>query len=45
MESTFRGHVLTGSDYLYLAAKLLQRARLEDSTEGLREAGDVQWWW
>jgi hypothetical protein len=45
MESTFREHVATGSEYLDLATKLLQRARLEDPTAGLWEAGDVQWWW
>jgi len=45
MESTFREHVATGAEYLDLATKLLQRARLEHPTAGLWEAGDVQWWW
>jgi GNAT superfamily N-acetyltransferase len=45
MEPTLREHVATGIEYLDLATKLLQRARLEDPTAGLWEAGDVQWWW
>jgi GNAT superfamily N-acetyltransferase len=45
MGSTFREHVATGTEYLELVTKLLQRARLENPTAGLWEAGDLQWWW
>ncbi len=34
-----------GRDYLDLATRLLQRARLQHPTAGLWEAADVQWWW
>lgn len=32
-------------DYLAVATKLLQRARLIDAEAGLWEAADLQWWW
>lgn len=34
-----------GLEYLALATKLLQRARLADAEAGLWEAADLQWWW
>jgi ribosomal protein S18 acetylase RimI-like enzyme len=34
-----------GLDYLALATRLLQRARLADPEAGLWEAADLQWWW
>ncbi len=34
-----------GLDYLALATKLLQRARLADADAGAWEAADLQWWW
>jgi RimJ/RimL family protein N-acetyltransferase len=36
---------VSGPDYLELATRLLQRARLEHPTCGLLEAADLQWWW
>ena len=36
---------VAGLDYLNLVTTLLQRARQEDPTAGLWEAGDLQWWW
>jgi predicted N-acetyltransferase YhbS len=35
----------SGLEYLALATKLLQRARLADADAGVWEAADVQWWW
>ncbi len=35
----------TGLEYLALATKLLQRARLADAEAGVWEAADLQWWW
>lgn len=35
----------SGLEYLALATRLLQRARLADSGAGLWEAADLQWWW
>ena len=35
----------SGLEYLALATKLLQRARLADAEAGLWEAADLQWWW
>ncbi|MDX6399796.1 MAG: hypothetical protein QOF27_402 [Gaiellaceae bacterium] len=35
----------SGLDYLALATKLLQRARLADAEAGQWEAADLQWWW
>jgi ribosomal protein S18 acetylase RimI-like enzyme len=35
----------SGLEYLGLATKLLQRARLADADGGLWEAADLQWWW
>ena len=35
----------SGLEYLGLATKLLQRARLTDAEAGLWEAADLQWWW
>ena len=35
----------SGLDYLALATKLLERARLTDAEAGLWEAADLQWWW
>src|SRR5205809_774727 len=35
----------SGLEYLALATKLLQRARLADAKAGLWEAADLQWWW
>lgn len=35
----------SGLEYLGLATKLLQRARLADAGRGLWEAADLQWWW
>jgi GNAT superfamily N-acetyltransferase len=35
----------SGLEYLALATKLLQRARLLDAEAGVWEAGDLQWWW
>jgi GNAT superfamily N-acetyltransferase len=35
----------SGLEYLGLATKLLQRARLADPEAGLWEAADLQWWW
>jgi predicted N-acetyltransferase YhbS len=40
-----REMVVSGLDYLALATKLLQRARLADAQAGLWEAADLQWWW
>ena len=34
-----------GLEYLALATRLLQRARLADAEAGLWEAADLQWWW
>lgn len=34
-----------GHDYLDLATRLLQQARLGHPTAGLWEAADIQWWW
>src|SRR3954469_6534616 len=34
-----------GLEYLTLATKLLQRARLADAEAGGWEAADLQWWW
>jgi predicted N-acetyltransferase YhbS len=34
-----------GRDYLDLATRLLQRARLADAEAGVWEAADLQWWW
>ena len=34
-----------GLEYLALATKLLQRARLAEAEAGLWEAADLQWWW
>jgi predicted N-acetyltransferase YhbS len=34
-----------GPEYLAVATKLLQRARLADADAGLWEAADLQWWW
>jgi GNAT superfamily N-acetyltransferase len=34
-----------GLEYLALATKLLQRARLANAKAGLWEAADLQWWW
>jgi GNAT superfamily N-acetyltransferase len=34
-----------GLEYLALATKLLQRARLANAEAGLWEAADLQWWW
>jgi ribosomal protein S18 acetylase RimI-like enzyme len=43
------GHVhevrASGLEYLALATRLLQRARLADPEAGLWEAADLQWWW
>jgi predicted N-acetyltransferase YhbS len=36
---------VSGLDYLALATKLLQRARLADAEGGEWEAADLQWWW
>jgi GNAT superfamily N-acetyltransferase len=35
----------SGLDYLELATRLLQRARLADQQAGQWEAADLQWWW
>lgn len=35
----------SGLEYLALATKLLQRARLADAEAGMWEAADLQWWW
>ena len=35
----------SGLDYVELATRLLQRARLEHPTAGMWEAADLQWWW
>ena len=35
----------SGLEYLALAAKLLQRARLADAHPAVSEAADLQWWW
>jgi ribosomal protein S18 acetylase RimI-like enzyme len=35
----------SGLEYLTLATKLLQRARLAHPVAGLWEAADLQWWW
>ncbi|HEU0303398.1 MAG TPA: GNAT family N-acetyltransferase [Gaiellaceae bacterium] len=35
----------SGLEYLALATRLLQRARLADAEAGLWEAADLQWWW
>jgi GNAT superfamily N-acetyltransferase len=35
----------SGLEYLALATKLLQRARLADAEAGVWEAADLQWWW
>ena len=35
----------SGLEYLGLATRLLQRARLADAEAGLWEAADLQWWW
>jgi GNAT superfamily N-acetyltransferase len=35
----------SGNEYLALATRLLQRARLADADVGLWEAADLQWWW
>jgi GNAT superfamily N-acetyltransferase len=35
----------SGLEYLALATKLLQRARLADADAGVWEAADLQWWW
>jgi predicted N-acetyltransferase YhbS len=35
----------SGREYLTLATKLLQRARLADAEAGTWEAADLQWWW
>src|SRR2546430_630282 len=35
----------SGLEYLALATKLLQRARLAEAEAGLWEAADPQWWW
>ncbi len=34
-----------GRDRLDASTRVLQRARLADSTAGLWEAADIQWWW
>lgn len=34
-----------GLEYLAVATKLLQRARLAQAEAGLWEAADLQWWW
>ncbi|HWL34512.1 MAG TPA: GNAT family N-acetyltransferase [Gaiellaceae bacterium] len=34
-----------GLEYLRLATKLLQRARLTDAEAGVWDAADLQWWW
>ena len=36
---------VSGLDYLALATRLLQRARLADAEAGEWEAADLQWWW
>lgn len=36
---------VSGLEYLSLATKLLQRARLADESAGVWEAADLQWWW
>jgi ribosomal protein S18 acetylase RimI-like enzyme len=36
---------VSGLEYLALATKLLQRARLADAEAGEWEAADLQWWW
>jgi predicted N-acetyltransferase YhbS len=35
----------SGLEYLALATRLLQRARVADAEAGLWEAADLQWWW
>lgn len=35
----------SGLEYLALATKLLQRARLADPEAGIWDAADLQWWW
>ena len=35
----------SGLEYLGLATRLLQRARVADAEAGLWEAADLQWWW
>jgi ribosomal protein S18 acetylase RimI-like enzyme len=35
----------SGLEYLELATRLLQRARLADADAGVWEAADLQWWW
>jgi ribosomal protein S18 acetylase RimI-like enzyme len=35
----------SGLEYLTLATRLLQRARVADAEAGLWEAADLQWWW
>ena len=35
----------SGLEYLGLATKLLQRARVADRDAGVWEAADLQWWW
>jgi GNAT superfamily N-acetyltransferase len=36
---------VSGLEYLALATKLLQRARLADPAAGVWEAADLHWWW
>ncbi len=42
---TIREVRASGLEYLTLATKLLQRARLAGAEAGLWEAADLQWWW
>lgn len=41
---SYRRVIAAGAERLELATSLLQRARLADSTAGVWEAADVQWW-